>query len=77
MSPIWEAESPCWHAQCDSCEEHEHRHFDTRDELVDLLEAAGWYIVRGLFGEPIEFHCKLCADDMIDRMRGLRHAWLE
>jgi hypothetical protein len=77
MSPIWEGTSPCWEVRCDKCGEGDERHYDTEDELVDELEAHGWLIERGLFGKPVEFYCAVCADDMISRMRGLRHAWLE
>lgn len=77
MSPVFENTTPCWHAQCETCGEFDPRHFDTRAELVAELEACGWYIRLGLFNEPMEFHCKMCADEMIDRMRCLRHAWLE
>lgn len=73
----WQADTPCWHAQCESCGEFAVPHFDTMQELVAELEAAGWYIPLGLFGQPTGFHCKFCADEMLDRMRGLRHAWLE
>ena len=72
--PMWEGTSPCWEARCDKCGEGD-GHFDTREELVDGLEARGWHITRGLFDEPVEFLCTLCADEMIGAMRNLRAAW--
>ena len=57
MSPVYQADTPCWIAQCDSCTEFEHRHFDTREELVAELEASGWYIPRGVLRG--EFHAPL------------------
>lgn len=72
---VWAADTPCWHAQCDTCHEHEPRHFDTLQELIDELQAVGWWIP---WDDPAGgYHCKLCADEMIDRMAGLRNAWLE
>jgi predicted RNA-binding Zn-ribbon protein involved in translation (DUF1610 family) len=48
----------------------------TRDELVAEVEACGWHIVRGLFNEPVEYYCTVCAGEMIARMQRLRLVWL-
>lgn len=75
MTPF-KSDTPCWHAYCDTCGEHEARHFDTLAELIDVLQGEGWWIPLGAKGEPLEVHCRGCADDMLGRMRELRYVWL-
>ena len=71
MSPIWVGTSPCWIAGCDGCGRHS-RHFDTKQEMRDRLEAAGWHFGRKR-GEDI--YCAECAERTFGRMRELREAW--
>lgn len=68
---IWEGTSHCWEAACDNCGRHT-RHFDTKAEMTDRLEAAGWWVERR--GDRRIF-CDLCADVVFDRIRNLRAAW--
>lgn len=64
-----------YRAACQGCGEC-HTVIGTRDELVAEVEACGWHIVRGLFNEPVEYYCTVCAGEMIARMQRLRLVWL-
>jgi hypothetical protein len=72
--PLWEGQTPCWEVRCDKCGDGE-GHFDTRAELLASIEAAGWYVIRGLFNEPVEYYCDQCTGEVFDSLRNLRTMW--
>lgn len=69
MSPVWEGNTPCWEARCDECGKGD-GHFDTREEMVQVLEAAGWLIEGDLC------ECPDCLGTWFDSLRNLRTAWI-